>query len=129
VRLFGDGGLTKILDVQAARTSGGGGARGQWGPLRAGVGDTRSKPKRGSGDAISLVGLRIPAEMTGVPTMAANVDMTHAGPHGQIRCPLCPEPSWLADPCSAQISLEATAADARQETTTKPDIATCIAMA
>ena len=95
----------------------------------AGVGDTRSKPKPCSGDAISFVGARIPAEMTGVPTMAAHVDMTHAGPHGQMRYPLCPEPSPRADPCSAQISLEATAPDARQETTRNPDIATCTAMA
>jgi len=128
-RLFGDGGLTKILGVQAARTSGRGGARGQWGPLLAGVGDTRSKPKPGSGDAMSLVGCRIPDEMTGVPAMAAHVDMTQAGPHGQMKCPLCPEASPLADPCSAQISLETTTPDARQEMTRNPDIATCIAMA
>ena len=128
-RLFGDGGLTKILGVQAARTSDGGGARGQWGPLRAGADDTRSKPKLGSGDAISLVGPRIPAEITGVPAMAAHVDMTHAGPHGQMRYPLCPEPSPPVGPCCAQISLEATAPDATQEMTRKPDIAICTAMA
>jgi len=78
---------------------------------------------------MSLVGPRIPAEMTGVPTMAAHVDMTHAGPHGQMRYPLWPEPSPPADPCSAQISLEARAPDAKQEMTRNPDIATCIAMA
>jgi len=109
--------------------SGGGGARGLWGPLLAGVGDTGSKPKPGSGDAISRVGPRMPAEMTGVPAMAAHIDMTHAGPHGQMRYPLCPEPSPPADPCSAQISLEVTALDARQEMIRNPDIATCIAMA
>jgi len=67
--------------------------------------------------------------MTGTPTMAAHVDMTQAGLHGQMRYPLCPEASPPADPCSAQISLEANAADARQEMTRNPDIATCIAMA
>jgi hypothetical protein len=66
--------------------------------------------------------------MTGVPTTAAHVDMTHAGPHGQIRYPLCPEAPPPADACSAQISLEATAPDARQEMTRNPDIVTCIAM-
>jgi hypothetical protein len=97
--------------------------------LLAGVGETLLKPKPGSGDAMSLVGSRIPAEMTSVPTMAAHVDMTQAGPHGQMRYPLCPGPSPPADPCSEQISLEATAPDARQEMTKNPDIATCIAMA
>jgi hypothetical protein len=78
---------------------------------------------------MSLVGCRIPAEVTGAPTMAAHIDMTQAGPHGQMRYPLCPEASPPADPCSAQISLAATAPDAKQEMTTNPDIATCIAMA
>jgi hypothetical protein len=78
---------------------------------------------------MSLVGPGIPAEMTGVPIMATHVDMMQAGPHRQIRYPLCPEASPAADACSAQISLEATAPDARQEMTRNPDIATCIAMA
>jgi hypothetical protein len=60
--------------------------------------------------------------------MAAHVDMTQAGPHGQMRYPSCPELSPPTDPCSAQISLEATAPDARQEMIRNPDIATCIAM-
>ena len=67
--------------------------------------------------------------MTGAATMAAHVDMTQAGLHGQMRYPLCPEASPPADPCSAQISLEATAPDATQEMTRNPDIAICTAMA
>jgi hypothetical protein len=67
------------------------------------------------------------AKMTGVPTTAAHIDMTHAGPHGQLRYPFCPESS-PADPCSAQIALEATASDARQEMIRNPDIVICIAM-
>ena len=94
-----------------------------------GVGDARSRPKHGSGDPISLVGCRIPAEVTGAATMAAHIDMTQAGPHGQMRYPLCPETLPPDNPCSAQISLETTTPDARQEMTRKPDIATCIAMA
>ena len=78
---------------------------------------------------MSLVGSRIPAEMTGVPSMATHVDMMQAGPHRQMRYALCPEASPPADACSAQFSLEATAPDARQEMTKNPDIATCIAMA
>jgi hypothetical protein len=78
---------------------------------------------------MSFVGRRIPAEVTGVPTMAAHVDMTQAGPHGQTTYPLCPEASPAAGPCSAQISLGATAPDAKHEMTRNPDIATCIAMA
>ena len=97
--------------------------------MLAGVGDKRSNRKTGSGDAMSLVGRRIPAEMTGAPTMAAHVDMRQTGPHRQMRYPLCPEPSPPADPCSAQISLEATAPDARQEMTRNPDIAICIVIA
>jgi hypothetical protein len=97
--------------------------------LLARVGDTCAKPKPSGGGAMSLVGCRIRAEETKLPTMAAHVDMTHAGPHGQMRYPLCPEAPPPADPCSAQISVEATAPDARQEMTRNPDTATCIAMA
>ena len=78
---------------------------------------------------MALVGPRMPADTTGVPSSAAQVDMTQAGPHGQMGCPVCPEAAPPANPCSAQISLEATAADARHEMTTNPDIATCMAMA
>jgi hypothetical protein len=78
---------------------------------------------------MSFVGCRIPAEATGVATMAAHADMTQAGPHGQTTYPLCPEASPVADPCSAQISLGAMAPDAKQEMTRNPDIATWIAMA
>lgn len=78
---------------------------------------------------MSFVGCRIPAEVTGAVSMVAHADMTQAGPHGQTTYPLCPEASPVADPCSAQISLGATAPDAKQEMTRNPDIATWIAMA
>ena len=97
--------------------------------MLARVGDTCAKPKPGGGGAMSLVGCRIRAEETELPTMAAHVDMTQAGPHGHIRYPLCPEASPPAGPCFAQISLEVTAPDTTQEITRNPAIATCIAMA
>jgi hypothetical protein len=69
-----------------------------------------------------LVGPRIATETIGVPAIPAHVDMTQAGPHGQTAP--CPEASPPTGPCSAQISLVATAADVTQEMTTNPDIAT-----
>jgi hypothetical protein len=99
------------------------------GPFAGRCGRHPFEAKTRSCDAMSLVARGVPVEMTGVPTMAAHVDMTHAGPDGQIRYPLCPEASQPADPCSAQISLEATAPDARQEMIRNPDIVTCIAVA
>jgi hypothetical protein len=88
-RLFGDGGLTRILGVQAARTSDGGGARALWGPLLAGADDTGSRPKYGG--AMVLVGVKMAIETTGVPSIKAHVDMTQAGPHGQTGGAPCPE--------------------------------------
>jgi hypothetical protein len=94
--------------------------------LLAGLEDTGSRPKRGG--ARTFVGRIKAAESTGGPTMAAHVNMTQAGPHGQTGWPRSPEASPPTGPCSVHTSLGATAPAARQEMTANPEIATCKAI-
>jgi len=77
---------------------------------------------------VALVGRTKAAELTGVPTIAAQVDMTQAGPHGQTGWLPCPAASPPTGPCSAHTSLGATAPATKQEMTANPEIATCKAI-